>query len=106
FGVLLLVAASLAHSAEVFVRVLPSRAFDPQTVTVNPGDTVTWTNEGGFHNVRSDTDLFMSAPSSLPGWMFEETFPVIGTFPYYCEVHGDPGGVGMSGVVTVVAHSL
>lgn len=107
FGFLLLAAAALAHSAEVFVRVLPALVFDPQTVTINPGDTVTWTNEGGFHNVRSDTDLFTSGPpSSLLGWTFSHTFAAIGTFPYYCEVHGAPGGVGMSGVVEVVAHSL
>jgi plastocyanin len=107
FGVLLLAAASLAHSAEVFVLVLPTFVFDPQTVTINAGDTVTWINEEGHHNVRSDSGLFTSGPpSSLPGWTFSHTFPAIGTFPYYCEVHGGVGGVGMSGVVEVVAHSL
>lgn len=106
-GLLLLAAASLAHSAEVFVLVLPTFVFDPQTVTINPGDTVTWTNEGGFHNVISDTGLFTSGPpSSLLGWTFSHTFPSLGSFPYYCEVHGTPGGVGMSGVVEVVAYSL
>jgi plastocyanin len=45
------------------------------TVTINPGDTVTWTNAGGFHNVVSDTGLFTSgAPSGTLGWVFSHTF--------------------------------
>ena len=73
----------------MFVLVLPTLVFDPQTVTINPGDTVTWTNEGGHHNVISDTGLFTSGPpSSLPGWTFSHTFPSLGSFPDDCEVHG------------------
>ncbi len=95
----LLVLAAAAHAAEVFVTV-SNFMFTPQSVTINPGDTVTWTNAGGFHNVVSDTGLFTSGPpSSLVGWTFSHTFPSVATFPYHCEVHVS---VGMSGVVVVV----
>ena len=81
----------------------------PSTLTVHPGDTVTWVNQGGFHNATADDGSFRCAegcvaatgdPSSA-AWTFTRTFTQAGRVPYHCEVHGGPGGVGMSGVVVV-----
>jgi plastocyanin len=99
---LLLSLAAAAHGADVPVTV-SNFVFSPATVTINEGDSVTWTNTGGFHNVSSDTPgLFRSGDPAPAPWTYSHTFATAGTFPYYCEIHGAVGGAGMSGVVTVV----
>jgi plastocyanin len=96
----------------------PTRHFEPPTLEINVGDTVTFINDPGnpgFHNARSDADAvteFRCAngcdgdggngdPDSAL-WSATVTFPTAGTVGYYCEVHGGDGGIGMSGVITVV----
>ena len=69
--------------------------------TVDIGDTV-WTNAGGLHNVKFDDGSF-EQPADLQGnsWTVSRTFDSAGTYRYYCELHGDINGAGMSGTVTV-----
>ena len=38
-----------------------------------------------------------------PGHSYTHVFMNAKVIPYYCRYHGGPGGVGMSGVLTVVA---
>jgi hypothetical protein len=78
--------------------------FTPSTVTVFQGETVTWNNAGGTHNVKFDDGSFTqpASPSSA-AWTVSRTFPTPGSYRYYCQVHGGPGGVGMSGIVNVTA---
>ena len=55
-GVLLSLAALLAApsaAAQFTVEVLPNNTFSPQNLTIQAGDSVTWTNQGGLHNVRA-----------------------------------------------------
>ena len=74
--------------------------FVPNNVTIQPGDTVTWLRIEGVHNVRADDDSFWNVPGGT--WRaFSQTFTEPGTYPYYSQVAGAPGGVGMSGVVVV-----
>jgi len=81
-----------------------NNVFTPAAVTVNQGDQVTWNNTQGFHNVRFDDDSYIQPPSAaFPPWTVSRTFTDVGTFRYYCDAHGDPGGIGMSGAVTVNA---
>jgi plastocyanin len=71
--------------------------FDPASVTVSAGDTVTWTNEDSVgHDVTGDG--FKSGdPGGLQnGDTFEHTFDKAGTFDYVCTVHP-----GMEGSVKV-----
>jgi plastocyanin len=74
--------------------------FDPQTVHINVGDTVRWTNAGGTHDVHADDNSF-SIASSGSAWTFSHTFTEPGLVGYYCTIHGGPGGIGMSGSVVV-----
>jgi plastocyanin len=76
-------------------------SFTPAQITINVGDIVRWTNTGGLHNVVADDNSFTSGAVSSSAWVYEHTFNSVGTNPYYCSLHGGPGGVGMSGVVTV-----
>jgi plastocyanin len=80
-----------------------ANVFNPKTLTINAGDTVTFVNGGGFHNVdASDGSFTNGSPSSDP-WTFTQPFPNAGTFGFYCEVHGSAAGTGMAGSITVKA---
>lgn len=78
-------------------------SFTPSQLTIKVGDIVRWTNSGGLHNVVADDNSFTSGAASTSNWVYEHTFNAPGSNPYYCSVHGGPGGVGMSGVITVQA---
>ena len=78
--------------------------FHPSTLTINQGDTVTFTNAGGFHNVVSDTGgLFSSGAASTDAWTLQVPFNNTGTFGFHCEIHGSPGS-GMAGSITVQSY--
>ena len=89
--------------------------FEPATLEIAVGDTVTFVNGGGFHNVKSDPDAVTAfrcangcdetgGNGDLSSALWEGTveFPTAGTAGYYCEQHGGPGGGGMSGMITIV----
>ncbi len=62
-------------------------AFNPVTVTVSTGQTVTWTNmDSVSHTITSTTGVFNSGPIS-PGKTFSYTFNSAGTFEYSCTIH-------------------
>src|SRR4051812_41272964 len=102
-GVLIAAAAAApALGANQTVSATISSQFTPKDVAVNPGETVTWNNTGGVHNVHFDDGSFDMPASPASGWSgITRTFNTVGTFRYYCELHGGPNGVGMSGTVTV-----
>jgi plastocyanin len=76
-------------------------AYQPPEVEVSPGTTVVWQQEGELpHTVTADDGSFDSGTMGQ-GDTFSRTFPQSGSFPYYCEFHGAPGGQGMAGVVVV-----
>lgn len=92
----------------------PMNSFAPQTLTIAVGDTVTFVNKGGEHNVVADDNSFRCAmgcdgdghggsgtPSSAP-WTATVTFSTPGDVGYYCEIHGQPGA-GMFGTIHVDA---
>lgn len=70
-------------------------------LTVKAGTTVVWVNrDKAPHTVTADNGAFASGTLN-PGDTFSFTFAQAGTFPYYCEFHGNQGGVGMAGTVRV-----
>jgi plastocyanin len=77
--------------------------FSPKTLTIDAGDTVTFVNAGGMHNVAADNGSFRSGDPTNAAFSFTQTFATAGTFAYFCEIHGGPGGVGMAGSITVNA---
>jgi len=61
--------------------------FDPNTITVKAGTTVTWTNSGTApHTVTADDGSF-SSQSLASGGTFRRTFATAGTFAYHCAIH-------------------
>lgn len=90
--------------------------FSPSTLSIAAGDTVTFTYAGGTapHNVRSDPGAVTqfrcangcdgaggNGTPSASGWTATIAFPTPGTIPFFCEIHGGPGGAGMSGSISV-----
>jgi plastocyanin len=86
-------AAAGAASSEVV-----SRAYQPPALTIEAGQTVTWTNRGFTpHTVTALGGEFSSGRLNV-GESFKVTFSTPGTFAYKCEVHPS-----MRGTVTVLA---
>jgi plastocyanin len=86
-GVLLAAPASAyAANADVAVR---DDFFDPSTVQIQPGETVTWRWSGlNQHNVASDPNQAESFNSEfMIVGTFSHTFSRPGRFTYFCEVH-------------------
>jgi plastocyanin len=93
------VGASAPVQEKVTVKI-SSFKFDPKVLTVAPGTTVEWVNEGGRHTVEADGGAFKSDVLKQ-GDKFEHKFDKAGTFAYHCEFHGEKGGKDMAGSIIV-----
>merc|ERR1712176_1042684 len=83
--------------------------FEPSTVTINKGESVTWKNNAGFpHNIMFDEDEIPAGANAdalshedylnAPGETATSKFDISGSSSYYCEPHQ---GAGMQGKVIV-----
>jgi plastocyanin len=72
-------------------------SFSPATITVNQGDTVTWTNSGPDEPHTATGDGFDTGEVAV-GSSGSATFSQAGNFPYVCTLHP-----GMNGTVRVLA---
>ncbi|HEV2362128.1 MAG TPA: putative Ig domain-containing protein [Acidimicrobiales bacterium] len=91
--------------------------FTPENVTIHQVGTVTWTNRTGFgHTVTRCTtsacpgagpgtgkDPAFTSGVIAPNGTFKETFHGVGTYNYYCQIHGF---AVMHGRVTVLAFAV
>jgi plastocyanin len=90
--------ATFATPASMEVRII-NFAFQPSSIIVTKGSTVTWTNEDSVpHTVTSDSGVFDSSGIE-PGKSFSRTFDTAGTFSYHCNFHTQ-----MHGTVIVTAN--
>jgi plastocyanin len=86
--------------------VVPMRGFvfNPDQVVVPFGATVVWVNQDGApHTATSDDGQAFQSDLIGKGQSFSFTATELGDFAYFCELHGSAGGVGMAGVLRVVA---
>jgi plastocyanin len=91
-GFLTQVGPIAAHQDAAFAVQVVDFAFDPATVTVPAGATVTWTNGGSRpHTVTADDGSFDSGRLD-PGEQFSQTFDQPGTFTYFCGFHPEMQG--------------
>jgi plastocyanin len=82
--------------ATASVSATTQNSFDPKTVTITRGGTVTW-NFATLHDVTFDTQ---GAPGDIAARATGSaalTFQTAGTFNYHCTIHG----TGMNGTVVV-----
>jgi len=85
-------------------------SYSPNSLAITVGDTVTWTNVQGYHNVNFDINTitstsfnnpvsFISSPTGM-GVMYTHVFAVAGTYEYDCSV-GSHALNGMIGTIIV-----
>jgi len=73
--------------------------FNPQTVTVKAGTTVTWTNKDDIpHGIAATNNAFKRSPALDTDDSFSFTFTTPGTYQYFCYVHPH-----MTGTIVVEA---
>ena len=83
------------------VAATTSNAFDPSSVTITANGQVTWNFASVGHTVTFDNATptggnIGTASAPIANSSVSRTFPVSGTYPYHCAIHG-----GMNGTVTV-----
>jgi LPXTG-motif cell wall-anchored protein len=99
-GAMLLGGAGIAQAASTMVEAQDFE-FSPKTISIDPGDSITFTNTGdATHTATADNGSFDTGDIK-PGATQTITVKAPGTYPFYCKYHGGPGGVGMSGTITV-----
>jgi plastocyanin len=90
-AVSLLVAAAGVALAAGSVSIAESGGqyhFQPATINVTAGSSVTWTNNSDApHTVSSDTSGGPLAGSVLPDATYTATFNKAGDFAYHCNIH-------------------
>jgi plastocyanin len=67
-------------------------AFDPATVTIQVGDSVTWTNEDSVGHTATAADGSFDTGSIANGASDTVTFDTAGTFAYICSIHPQMAG--------------
>ncbi|MGH9026711.1 MAG: cupredoxin domain-containing protein [Acidimicrobiia bacterium] len=70
--------------------------FSPDTIDVDAGTEVTWTNEDGFDHAIEDDDGAFSGDAFGDGESFSFTYDESGEYPYICSIHNS-----MTGTVVV-----
>ena len=84
---------SIAAGASAAGCEVTNECFMPSSVTVHPGDTVTWSNDDtAAHTVTSGTakdgpDENFDSSLFMAGKTFSHTFDTLGNYPYFCMVH-------------------
>ena len=90
------VASGSAGSASTVQVIMNNKAYNPATVTIKVGDTVTWVNQDSpQHDVIADNGEFKSSLFDKGG-TFGFSFTKAGTNPYHSSLHP-----GMNGTVVV-----
>jgi plastocyanin len=77
-------AVAAAADASVSIR---DFAFQPATVTVRVGDTVTWTNRDDVIHTVKWSGGQPESPDLAKGESYSRTFGRVGVFPYVCGPH-------------------
>ena len=97
---LLLIGSTLALASPEAVTksvTIQNFTYNPTPITVNVGDSITWTNaDQAAHSAKSTTGAFDTTILTT-GQSKTLTFTAAGTFAYICGVHG----ASMSGSVVV-----
>ena len=71
-------------------------SFSPDQMTVAPGTTVTWVNDGQQPHTSTADDGTWDSGTLQPGDDYSFTFDQPGTYTYHCSIHPD-----MTATITV-----
>ena len=94
---------SLISSAQTNHTISTSgMSFSPSELTIEIGDTVTFINTAGSHNVNGTIGTFPNNPESFgnsvgSGWTYQHIFSIVGQYDFQCDLHASM----MNGKITV-----
>ena len=82
-------------------------SFSPSQLTIEIGDTVTFINTGGSHNINGTQETFPNNPESFgnsvgSGWTYKHVFSIAGEYDFQCNPHANGG---MKGKVIVQSNT-
>ena len=98
FSILVLTLAAFAETHDVSIG---DSFFDPEVITIIPGDRIRWTNNGEYtHRTKSLDDLWDSGFLN-PGESYTRTFNDTGFFDYY-----DPQFPSATGTIVVETNDV
>ena len=90
-------------SPPVMAIAIQNYSFNPKTVTIKVGTTVTWTNLDSGHHMISNQGTAMFGPGKIflskvlgKGDTYSFTFTTAGVYPYFCVIYPT-----MLGTITV-----
>ena len=92
--------APAAHAAGDPSDSIVDYKFEPASITVHVGDTITWTNNGQQPHTATANNGSFNTGTIKPGSSASHSFTQAGTFAYICSIHPF-----MHGTVVVVANS-
>ena len=94
-------ASAAPRAAQTIDIAIQNFSFQPNTITIEKGDTVRWTNmdSGVFHSAISIYPGFFTNPIGI-GQVNIVRFDKAGTFDYVCGIHGQQmrGQIVVSGI--------
>ena len=103
FTLFIVLLFSLHSIAQTNYTIATSGAsFSPSELTIEQGDTVTFVNTGGSHNVNGTQATFSNNPESFgnsvgSGWTYQHVFSIAGEYDFQCDPHSS----FMKGKITV-----
>jgi amicyanin len=75
-----------ANAADAQVKIA-NFTFDPPTLTVKAGTTVTWVNADDIPHLVTEKDGKFHSSALDTNDKFSQTFSTAGTVEYYCAIH-------------------
>jgi|SRR5215208_3022574 len=94
--VALVVFAPAASAQDDMTVSIQDFLFSPDQMTVAPGTTVTWVNDGQQPHTSTADDGTWDSGTLQPGDDYSFTFDKPGTYTYHCSIHPD-----MTATITV-----
>ena len=73
--------------------VISDFAFAPNSITIAPGDTVTWTNSDGTTHTVTGNNGSWGSGNMANGQIYTHQFNETGDFTYHCAIHPSMTGV-------------
>jgi plastocyanin len=85
-------------SSQTNVVEIKNLAYQPSSITISPGTTITWINKDPMDHTVTATDGSFNSGNIASGGKYNLTFSKEGTYQYQCLIHDS-----MAGEVTVTA---
>ncbi|MEP0520866.1 MAG: cupredoxin family copper-binding protein [Hyphomicrobiales bacterium] len=90
-----IILSGIAHAADIKADI-QGMSFNPGTITIAVGDTITFTNRDGAPHTATAEDGSFTTATLRKGKSETLTFATAGTYAFFCKIHP-----GMKGTIIV-----